>query len=191
MKRTSSHIFLSAKDYRLMPSRWQRASYFRRRYGRGLVSKPTILSRKVGGATYRRTTPQVIIFEPPRVILLLSLCCRHYLSDSKRGWILLTGCARPFFFPQPPHPPTHLTTCLKAKYQQTFTRRQCPPDKQRPLTKNASFTTTGKKSRRNSKKFYPQTRRPRGGGAGAGWRGGGRRQLAIYLPVPFLYVRTD
>ena len=56
MKRTSSHVFLSAKDYRLMmmTSAWQGAPYFRR-YGRGLVSKPTVLLKK-SWAGYRRTT---------------------------------------------------------------------------------------------------------------------------------------
>ena len=49
MKRTSSHIFFFAKDYRLMASGWQRAPYFRR-YGRRLVSKTdNFVKEKLGG----------------------------------------------------------------------------------------------------------------------------------------------
>ena len=46
MKKKSSNMFLFAKDYRTTTSGWQGASYFRRRYGLELVSKPAISFKK-------------------------------------------------------------------------------------------------------------------------------------------------
>ena len=54
MKKISSCIFSVAKDYRTMTSRWQGAPYFRR-YGRELVSKPAISSKRSWGG-YRGKT---------------------------------------------------------------------------------------------------------------------------------------
>ena len=54
MKKASSNMFMFAKVYRPMTSGRQGAPYFRR-YGRELVSKPAISSkRKVGGASVER-----------------------------------------------------------------------------------------------------------------------------------------
>ena len=53
-EKISSCIFLFAKDYQTMTSGWQGAPYFSR-YGRELVSKPAISSKKCYGG-YRRTT---------------------------------------------------------------------------------------------------------------------------------------
>ena len=60
IKGTSSHVFLFAKGYRLMTSGWQGAPCFRR-YGRGLVSKPTISLKKKLGGFYRRTTQGCVL----------------------------------------------------------------------------------------------------------------------------------
>ena len=53
-KNKTSYI-LFAKDYWMMTSGWQRASYFRK-YGRELVSKPAIVLKKRVLGGYRRTT---------------------------------------------------------------------------------------------------------------------------------------
>ena len=53
-------IFIYAKDYRLMTSGWQGRPSFRK-YGWGLVLKPTISMKKRWG-DYRRTTLKIIRF---------------------------------------------------------------------------------------------------------------------------------
>ena len=59
-KHIFSLIFLFAKDHRTMTSGWHGAPYVRR-YGRELVSKPTIsLKKKKSWGGYRRTTPHKI-----------------------------------------------------------------------------------------------------------------------------------
>ena len=51
-------FFLFAKDYRPMTSGWQRAPYSTR-YGRGLVSKPSISLKKSRGGYRRMTTKRL------------------------------------------------------------------------------------------------------------------------------------
>ena len=57
MKKTSSYVFLFAKDYRTTTSGWQGAPYFRK-YDQKLVSTGDFSEEKLGG--YRRTTQNPI-----------------------------------------------------------------------------------------------------------------------------------
>ena len=90
IKKSSSYVFLLAKDYQNTTSEWRGAPNFSR-YGREQVSEPAILLKTRSGATFEllqgaRWVRALMVAHVAAVRNLLCVCCVLLLSYA--CWIL-------------------------------------------------------------------------------------------------------